>query len=46
MSGTRSQDAKGYFPLRLRHAIVPIANIGTNISIPLILIGVLHEDRF
>ena len=40
------QDAKGYFPLRLRHAIVPIANIGTSISIPLILIGVLLRGSF
>lgn len=44
--GHAVQDAKGYFPLRLRHAIVPIANIGTSISIPLILIGVLLRGSF
>ena len=42
--GHAVQDAKGYFPLR--HAIVPIANIGTSISIPLILIGVLLRGSF
>ena len=44
--GHAVQDAKGYFPLRLRHAIVPIANIGISISIPLILIGVLLRGSF
>lgn len=39
--GHAVQDAKNYFPLRLRAAIVPVANIGSTISIPLILIGVL-----
>lgn len=39
--GHAVQDAKGYLPLRIRHAIVPVANIGSAVSIPLILIGVL-----
>ena len=30
-------------PLRLRAAIVPVANIGSTISFPLILIGVLFS---
>lgn len=41
--GHAVQDAKNYFPLRLRHAIVPVANIGSTISIPLILIGLLLQ---
>ena len=40
------QDAKGYLPLRIRHAIVPVANIGSAVSIPLILIGVLLRGSF
>ena len=39
--GHAVQDAKNYFPMRLRTAIVPIANFGSSISFPLILIGVL-----
>ncbi len=39
--GHAVQDAQGYFPLRLRTAIVPVANFGTNLSIPLLIVGVL-----
>lgn len=39
--GHAVQDATGYFPLRLRTAIVPIANFGTNLSIPLLIVGLL-----
>ena len=41
--GHAVQDNTNYFPLRLRHAIVPIANIGSQISFPLILVGVLFS---
>lgn len=44
--GHAVQDAKGYLPLRIRHAIVPVANIGSAVSIPLILIGVLLRGPF
>lgn len=37
--GHAIQDAKNYRPLRIRHAWVPIANIGSNFSIPVILFG-------
>lgn len=39
--GHAVQDAKNYFPLRLRAAIVPIANIGSTVSFPLIILGVI-----
>ncbi|HLQ40966.1 MAG TPA: zinc metallopeptidase [Tetragenococcus sp.] len=39
--GHAVQDANSYFPLKLRSAIVPVANFGTNISIPLLIIGAL-----
>lgn len=35
------QDSTEYFPLRLRHALVPVANIGSGLAMPLILIGIL-----
>lgn len=44
--GHAVQDAKGYLPLRIRHAIVPVANIGSAVSIPLILIGVILRGSF
>ena len=44
--GHAVQDAKGYLPLRLRAAIVPVANIGSTVSIPLILIGVVLQGSF
>lgn len=39
--GHAVQDANNYGPMRLRSAIVPLANIGSTASFPLILIGVL-----
>ncbi|WMJ88486.1 zinc metallopeptidase [Anaerocolumna sp. MB42-C2] len=38
--GHAIQHDKGYVPLRLRTAFVPVANIGATISWPLILIGI------
>lgn len=37
--GHAIQDNVGYAPLRLRAAFVPVANLGSRMSIPLILIG-------
>lgn len=39
--GHAVQDQVNYFPMKLRHAIVPVANIGSTISFPLILVGIL-----
>ncbi|MBQ8638161.1 MAG: zinc metallopeptidase [Lachnospiraceae bacterium] len=39
--GHAIQHAKGYQPLRFRSAIVPVVNIGSRLSWPLILIGLL-----
>ena len=39
--GHAIQHAKGYFPLKIRNAIVPVTNIGSRLSMPLILIGIL-----
>ena len=42
--GHAMQDAGGYVPLRVRGALVPVANFGTQISWPLILIGILFSS--
>jgi hypothetical protein len=39
--GHAIQHAKGYAPLSIRSAIVPVVNIGSNLSWPIILIGLL-----
>ncbi len=39
-AGHAVQHAVGYFPIRLRNAIVPITNIGSRLSVPLIIIGI------
>lgn len=39
--GHAMQDNVGYVPLKLRGAIVPVANIGSQAALPLIIIGVL-----
>jgi len=35
------QDARGYSPMRIRHAIYPMANIGSRLAWPLIIAGLL-----
>lgn len=40
-AGHAVQHAKGYAPIKIRMAIIPITNIGSMLSIPLILIGLL-----
>ena len=44
--GHAIQDDLSYAPLRFRHAFVPLANIGSKLSMPMIIIGVmLGESR-
>ena len=40
-AGHAVQYAQGYFPIKLRAAIIPITNIGSRLALPLILLGVL-----
>ena len=42
--GHAIQDNQEYMPLRLRSAIVPVANLGSTLSWPMILIGVLMAN--
>ncbi len=42
-AGHAVQHAERYFPIVLRSAIVPVTNLGSKLSMPLILIGLLLE---
>ena len=45
--GHAIQDQKNYMPMRVRSAIVPAVNLGSNASIPLIILGmVLGMNHF
>ena len=39
--GHAIQHAKNYIPLKIRNAIVPVTNLGSKLSMPLILLGIL-----
>ena len=41
--GHAIQHARGYVPLNLRHAILPVANLGSTLGFPLILAGMFFE---
>lgn len=41
--GHALQDAVGYVPLKIRASLVPVANFGSMISFPLIMVGVLFS---
>src|SRR3954464_11234939 len=38
-AGHAIQDARGYFPMRVRQTVVPVASIGTSLAFPLIFLG-------
>lgn len=42
-AGHALQYAKGYFPIKIRAAIIPITNIGSRLAMPLILLGILFS---
>ena len=43
--GHAIQDAQGYAPLKIRGALVPVANLGATLSWPLVLIGLLIMQK-
>lgn len=43
--GHAIQHARGYAPLNFRSALVPIANIGSTLAWPLIVIGLFYSSR-
>jgi len=40
-AGHAIQYAKGYTPIKLRNAVLPVANLGSRLSFPLILLGII-----
>ncbi len=40
-AGHAIQHAQGYTPIKVRNAILPVANIGSRLSVPLILLGII-----
>jgi uncharacterized protein len=40
-AGHAVQDARNYFPMRVRQSFVPVASIGSSFAIPIIFIGLL-----
>lgn len=42
-SGHAVQHAQGYAPLSIRNAILPIANIGSTLAFPLVILGLLFS---
>jgi len=40
-AGHAVQHGVGYFPIKVRTAIVPICNIGSNLAMPLVILGLL-----
>ncbi len=44
-SGHAVQYAVGYSPIKLRNAIIPLTNIGSSLSMPLLLLGLIFSFR-
>lgn len=42
-AGHAIQYAKGYAPIKLRNTVLPVANLGSRLSVPLILLGILFS---
>lgn len=42
-AGHAAQHAKGYVPIKIRNALVPVANIASYIAVPLVLLGFIME---
>lgn len=42
-AGHAAQHAQGYFPIKLRNAMVPAVNLAARLAVPLILVGALME---
>lgn len=45
-AGHAVQHANGYFPLQIRNFIIPLTNIGSRLSFPLILLGILFSNSY
>lgn len=41
--GHAAQHAKGYVPIKIRNALVPVANLASRLAVPLVLLGFIME---
>ncbi|MDD2956218.1 MAG: zinc metallopeptidase [Oscillospiraceae bacterium] len=44
-AGHAVQHAVGYFPIKIRSAVIPVTNIGSRLSVPLILLGAFFQAQ-
>lgn len=42
-AGHAAQHAKGYIPIKIRNALVPVANVASRLAVPLVLLGFIME---
>lgn len=42
-AGHAAQHAKGYAPIKIRNALVPVANLASRLAVPLVLLGFIME---
>ncbi len=42
-AGHAAQHAKGYVPIKVRNALVPVANLASRLAVPLVLLGFIME---
>ena len=45
-AGHAVQYARGYFPIKLRSVILPVCNLGSQLSLPLLIIGLIFNFYF
>ena len=45
-AGHAIQDAHGYFPNKIRTALVPVTNFGSRLAIPLVIVGLILPTQY
>ncbi len=45
-AGHAIQNAKGYFPNKIRAALVPVTNIGSRLAIPVVIVGLILPVKY
>ncbi len=43
-AGHAIQHSKGYIPIKLRNAVLPVANLGTHLAFPLVILGIAFSN--
>ena len=45
-TGHAIQHNKGYMPIKLRNAVLPVANLGSGLAFPLVILGIVFSFDF